>query len=140
MAVLRLVLKRSGLTAGQISAKTSIARSSAYNLVAPARTGLPTDPGQVLLFLRGCGLQLDQVNKIMWAWERLGADRRKHRLNTARSESMRSGMATQREVAGVEECIEQVQRARAAGQLTAAVGWARRLTEALSTEHAQLGT
>src|SRR5689334_2622621 len=39
LTVLRLVLERSGLTAGQVAAKTSIARSSAYNLVAVSRTG-----------------------------------------------------------------------------------------------------
>src|SRR5690349_20332345 len=62
VAMLRLVLRKSGLTAGQVAAKASIARSSAYNLVAATRTGLPVDPSQVQLFVRGCGLRQDQID------------------------------------------------------------------------------
>ncbi|WP_370967698.1 hypothetical protein [Amycolatopsis sp. cg9] len=97
LGTLRLVLDRSGLTAGQVAAKTSIARSSAYNLVASGRTGLPTGPGQVRLFLSGCGLRLDQVDTIMVAWTKLSA-----------------------------------------GELLAAAAWARRLAQALLTEHTKV--
>ncbi|GHG26521.1 hypothetical protein GCM10017567_52220 [Amycolatopsis bullii] len=44
LAVLRLVLERSGLTAGQVAAKTSIARSSAYNLVSVSRRDCRSTP------------------------------------------------------------------------------------------------
>ncbi|WP_410659603.1 hypothetical protein [Amycolatopsis sp. lyj-112] len=75
VGLLRLVLERSGMNAGQIAAKTSISRSSAYNLVAANRTGLPRLPHQVLEFLCGCGLQLQQVGQIMRLWTRLEAHR-----------------------------------------------------------------
>src|SRR4051794_16454355 len=82
VAMLRLVLKKSGLTAGQVAVKTSIARSSAYSLVAVTRTGLPVNPDQVRIFLGGCGLRLDQVDQVMRAWDRLKADHRGRRAGS----------------------------------------------------------
>ncbi|GAB3167718.1 hypothetical protein GCM10027258_93510 [Amycolatopsis stemonae] len=76
-ALLKLVLDRAGLTCGQITMKTSINRSSVYNLVDVRRTGLPTKPRQVLEFLCACGLQLRQVAAIMRSWELLNAARPK---------------------------------------------------------------
>ncbi|MEV6832090.1 hypothetical protein [Amycolatopsis sp. NPDC051102] len=76
-ALLKLVLDRAGLTCGQIAMKTSINRSSLYNLVDVRRSGLPTKPGQVLSFLYAAGLQLQQVATIMRSWELLNAARPK---------------------------------------------------------------
>ncbi|MEU3767912.1 hypothetical protein AB0E55_22910 [Amycolatopsis keratiniphila] len=76
VGLLRLVLQRSGMNAGQISVKTSISRSSAYNLVSATRTGLPTLPEQVLEFLCGCGLQMEQAADIMQLWSKLDEARR----------------------------------------------------------------
>lgn len=132
LAVLRLVLKRSGLTAGQVAAKTSIARSSAYHLVSVSRKGLPVDPDQVLLFLTGCGLRMDQVDKIMRAWGRIAVERRKRRATG----EVRPEPAPPRGGAevGVDRCLEQLRLVRAAGDLDKAVAWARRLTLALLAE------
>lgn len=77
LALLRQVLERSGLTAGQVSAKTSIARSSVYSLVDPRRRGLPVKAVQVQEFLCGCGLLLKQVRTVMEAWESLNGIRRR---------------------------------------------------------------
>jgi hypothetical protein len=76
-ALLALVLKRAGLTCGQIAAKTSIGRSSVYNLVDVRREGLPTKGDQVQEFLCACGLQLRQVATVMRSWELLDAQRAK---------------------------------------------------------------
>ncbi|MEU4523274.1 hypothetical protein AB0F52_31765 [Amycolatopsis sp. NPDC024027] len=134
LAVLRLVLERSGLTAGQVAAKTSIARSSAYNLVSVSRRGLPVDPDQVLLFLTGCGLRMDQVDEIMRAWGRFALERRRHR---ASGELRPEPEPPRRNVdVGVDRCLEQLRLVRAAGDLDKAVTWARRLTSALLAEKA----
>ena len=134
LAVLRLVLDRSGLTAGQVAAKTSIARSSAYHLVSMSRTGLPVDPDQVLLFLTGCGLRMDQVDEIMRAWGRIALERRRRRG----AGEIRPRPAPHRPSAdaGVDRCVEQLRLLRAAGDLDKAVTWARRLTSALLAEKA----
>ncbi|MFI5587510.1 hypothetical protein ACIA5G_20845 [Amycolatopsis sp. NPDC051758] len=135
LVMLRLVLEKSGLTAGQVAAKTSIARSSAYNLVAVTRTGLPIDPGQVRLFLSGCGLRIEQVDEVMHAWKRLGFDRRRRRSGrAAKPES-----APRRRAPGADTCLEHIQRSRASGDLAGAAAWARRLAEALLAECAQPG-
>ncbi|MEV6444072.1 hypothetical protein [Amycolatopsis sp. NPDC051716] len=140
LAVLRIVLERSGLTAGQVAAKTSIARSSAYNLVASSRTGLPVDPDQVWLFLGGCGLRLEQIHTIMQAWQRLKVERRRHSAVTDLKPD-RTGTATRLCGAdvGVDGCIEHLQLARAAGDLDDAVVWARKLKLALLAERADSG-
>ncbi len=134
LAVLRLVLERSGLTAGQVAAKTSIARSSAYHLVSVSRTGLPVDPDQVLLFLTGCGLRMDQVDEVMRAWGRIALERRRRRA----AGEVRPEPALPRRGAevGVDRCLEQLRLVRAAGDLDKAVTWARRLTLALLAEKA----
>ncbi|SFW13586.1 hypothetical protein [Amycolatopsis australiensis] len=76
-ALLKKVLDRAGLTCGQIAMKTSINRSSLYNLVDVRRSGLPTKPDQVQEFLCACGLQLQQVATIMRSWSLLNAARPK---------------------------------------------------------------
>ncbi len=141
LAVLRIVLERSGLTAGQVAAKTSIARSSAYNLVASSRTGLPVDPDQVWLFLGGCGLRLEQIHTIMQAWQRLKVERRRHGAVTDPKPD-RTGTAARLCDAdvGVDGCIEHLRLARAAGDLDDAVVWARRLKLALLAERADSGS
>lgn len=133
LAVLRLVLKRSGLTAGQVAAKTSIARSSAYNLVSASRTGLPVDPDQVLLFLTGCGLRMDQVDEIMRAWGRIAVERRRRRAGEEKPEPTPPYRSAH---VGVDRCLEQLRLVRAAGDLDKAVAWAQRLTSALLAEKA----
>ncbi|MEU0797137.1 hypothetical protein ABZ342_44345 [Amycolatopsis sp. NPDC005961] len=133
VAMLRLVLKRSGLTAGQVAAKTAIARSSAYSLVSVKRTGLPVDPGQVQLFLCGCGLRHDQIDQVMRAWERLSADRRPRRGGNA----VKPERLPRTEDLGVDACMEQIQTLRAAGELAVAVARAQRLTGALLAEGAR---
>lgn len=85
-ALLVLVLERSGLTCGQIAAKTSIGRSSVYNLADVRRTGLPTKPDQVQEFLCACGLQLRQVGTVMRSWELLDAERAKPTGKSAAAE------------------------------------------------------
>lgn len=134
VAMLRLVLKKSGLTAGQVAAKTSIARSSAYNLVSATRTGLPVDPVQVRLFVRGCGLRQDQIDAVMRAWTRLSVGDRRRRDGIA----VKSEQLPRVEDLGVDECMEHIRRSRAAGQHAVAAAWARRLTGALLAERAQL--
>ncbi|MBE8518853.1 hypothetical protein ILP97_15240 [Amycolatopsis sp. H6(2020)] len=140
LVVLRVVLEKSGLTAGQVAAKTSIARSSAYNLVASSRTGLPVDPDQVWLFLGGCGLRLEQIDTIMRAWRRLAVERRR-RSEVAELKPDRTRTATRHPgvAIGVDGCIEQLQLARAAGDLGNAVVWAQRLKPALLAERASSG-
>ncbi|MGW5718238.1 hypothetical protein ACWEVP_18875 [Amycolatopsis sp. NPDC003865] len=134
VAMLRLVLEKSGLTAGQVAAKTTIARSSAYNLVSATRTGLPVDPVQVRLFVRGCGLRQDQVDAVMRAWARLSVDNRRRRDGS----SARSEQSPLPKDLGVDECMEEIRRLRAAGDHVVAAAWARRLTGALLAERAQL--
>ncbi|MEV6831647.1 hypothetical protein [Amycolatopsis sp. NPDC051102] len=140
LAVLRIVLEKSGLTAGQVAAKTSIARSSAYNLVARSRTALPVDEDQVWLFLGGCGLRVEQIDMLMRAWRRLAAERRR-RSEATGFRSARAGTAARRREAdvGVDGCIEGLQRARAAGDLADAVGWVRKLKRAVLAERADPG-
>ncbi|MFJ7216269.1 hypothetical protein [Amycolatopsis sp. NPDC098790] len=133
-AMLRLVLKKSGMTAGQVAAKTSIARSSAYSLVSATRTGLPVDAAQVQLFMRGCGLRHDQIDEVMRAWTRLSADNRRRRdVNLAKPERLPPA-----EDLGVDECVEHIQRLRVEGKHAVAVAWARRLIGALLAERAEL--
>ncbi|MFJ9780297.1 hypothetical protein ACIRSS_11980 [Amycolatopsis sp. NPDC101161] len=134
VAMLRLVLRKSGLTAGQVAAKTSIARSSAYNLVAATRTGLPVDPSQVRLFVRGCGLRQEQIDEVMRAWMRLSVDNRRRKDVTAAN----SEQLPRAEDLGVDECMEHIRRSRAAGEHVVAAAWARRLTGALLAERAEL--
>ncbi|MET9001255.1 hypothetical protein [Amycolatopsis sp. NPDC004169] len=134
LAVLRLVLERSGLTAGQVAAKTSIARSSAYNLVSASRTGLPIDPDQVLLFLTGCGLKMEQVDEVMHAWRRFALERRQRRpAGDTKPEPAPSRRGVE---VDFDRCLDQLQLVRATGDLDKAVVWARRLTSTLLAEKA----
>ena len=75
VGLLQEVLERSGMTGGQVAAKTGIGRSSVYRLVEKGRTGLPTKPEQVTRFLCGCGLQKRQVISVMRLWDELDAAR-----------------------------------------------------------------
>jgi hypothetical protein len=144
-ALLRLVLERSGLTAGQIAAKTSIARSSVYNLVAPTRTGLPLKRDQV-----------DQVTPVMQAWEALIADRRKSRCKIGAT--IASSPAPTRTMpltsparpheadvplpwpdeTSIDTCMKQIQSAHAAGEFVMAAAWAQRLTTVLLAAHVRM--
>jgi len=133
VAMLRLVLKKSGLTAGQVAVKTSIARSSAYSLVAVTRTGLPVNPDQVRIFLSGCGLRLDQVDQVMRAWDRLKVDHRGRRAGSG----LKCGQVPRQEELGVDDCMKHIRRSRATGDLVGAAAWSRRLTGALLTEQAE---
>jgi hypothetical protein len=70
--LLKVILERSGLRAGQISCHSGIARSQVYSLVSSTRSlGLPTKPEQVHRFLDQCRLAFDQIVQVMELWAAL---------------------------------------------------------------------
>ena len=82
-----------GLTPSQISIKTTIPRSQAYNMVAAGRTVLPSKPGQVREFVEACGLGPVEVGLVMSLWSRLDQQAREQSAGPARSLIDRGGVS-----------------------------------------------
>ncbi|MEV7555995.1 hypothetical protein AB0N89_40800 [Amycolatopsis sp. NPDC089917] len=70
-ALLGRVLDASPLSCGQIAIKTGMPRSTAYSLRDTKRPGLPSNPEQVIAFVRACGLTTTQTELVMDLWEKL---------------------------------------------------------------------
>lgn len=71
LKVMRQAQERSGRNPGQIAAITGIPRASAYALVDPKRTHLPTKKEQIVAFFRGCRLPEHQINLLLQIWQNL---------------------------------------------------------------------
>lgn len=61
----------SGLSGGQIAAKTGMPRSTAYALTNTSRAGLPSRRDQVRAYVVACGLSDTQVDNVMDLWTTL---------------------------------------------------------------------
>lgn len=71
LALLRSILKWSGLTAGQVSISSQIPRSTCYHFVDPTNTKLPKYRDQVEKFARGCRLNDFHVAQVVKLWNKL---------------------------------------------------------------------
>lgn len=83
VSLLARVLKRAEMNASQLAAKTKLPRSQVYSLIKAGRDTLPTKPGQVQLFLVGCGVVAEQVGAIMHTWSKLDEQRQAARAHQA---------------------------------------------------------
>lgn len=68
---LRTVGTRSGMTAALIARRTGIHRSQIYLLTNPDRCGLPRNPEQLYTFMSACGMQPEQIEKVIDRWTML---------------------------------------------------------------------
>ncbi|WP_280336063.1 hypothetical protein [Nocardia wallacei] len=71
LALLRSILKWSGLTASQVAVSSQIPRSTCYHFVNPANTKLPKYRDQVEKFARGCRLNDFHVAQVVKLWDKL---------------------------------------------------------------------
>lgn len=62
------VQRSAGLSCGQIAAKTGMPRSTAYSLPNTKRPGLPSNPDQVRVFVKACGLTEAQIDIVLDLW------------------------------------------------------------------------
>lgn len=86
-ALLGRILDTSPLSCGQIAVKTGMPRSTAYSLPDTKRPGLPSNPAQVVDFVRACGLPPTQVELVMDLWQKLQQEAE----NTRTSEGRKNG-------------------------------------------------
>ncbi|MEV6340980.1 hypothetical protein AB0M12_40450 [Nocardia vinacea] len=74
MALLREIHSQSKLTVGQIIAKTTIPRSTAYRFVKPTTTTLPKRRAQVQEFVEACYLTRASTDKLLKIWDKLSTN------------------------------------------------------------------
>jgi hypothetical protein len=74
--MLRQIQKRSGRSAGKISAYTGgvVPRATAYHFVAATTKRMPTRREQLEKFVIACGLNTIQVRRVLWLWDQLRED------------------------------------------------------------------
>uniref|UniRef100_UPI003F490B14 helix-turn-helix domain-containing protein n=1 Tax=Nocardia suismassiliense TaxID=2077092 RepID=UPI003F490B14 len=75
LAELRRARRSSGLTGGQIAAKSGLSRTTVYRYVSPDTTTIPRDIRQVERFLRACNLHHHEVTRCMVLWQEVNGRR-----------------------------------------------------------------
>nr|WP_012476928.1 hypothetical protein [Streptomyces sp. 44030]ABC67360.1 hypothetical protein pRL1.31 [Streptomyces sp. 44030] len=93
VAMMRVMVERSGRTRGQIAAFGNLPRSTVYHFVAAKTRTMPKNPEQVQDFAVACGLNPIGVRRVMWLWEKIRdeqfreAQSRSFSVNVAQSRS-----------------------------------------------------
>ncbi|MGX1762654.1 NPCBM/NEW2 domain-containing protein [Streptomyces lydicus] len=92
-ALMREILRRAGITPGQVAAKAHLPRSTVYNWARPSNTRLPRSPEQVGVFCRACRLDTSETEQVLQLWSRLAAT-----VTSARGQQL---SASEEELVGV---------------------------------------
>lgn len=90
------ILESSPLSCGQIAIKTGMPRSTAYSLPNTNRPGLPSNPEQVIAFVRACGLTPTQAQLVMDLWTKLQHEAENTRAVDDDKENSRAASAPKR--------------------------------------------
>lgn len=92
--MLRQIQKRSGRSAGKISAYTGgvVPRATAYHFVAATTKRMPTRREQLEKFVIACGLNPIQVQRVLWLWDQLREDTAAAKAQAASRDSVVEGV------------------------------------------------